>query len=323
MIGGIGLCPIAMCTPRIEPPTLSARQTAHLYEDRCCTPVSPRSGGARARRTHQPRPIAGRSSNRGAGGRCHPAARGSPALDWSQPGRETLPPMSSMPKVSAADRRKLAALVEAFRRTRSRLPRAEEVARAMGWPLALAERELPPVLQTPGEQGTPSPGRPSAQSNPPPPRQRPPADAGPTEAPALANQPKRPPTESTPPPPGTPEANAYEWLQSQGQNPTPAAVANRLAALKERQVSGARRAERQARRAAELAMADGPRAREWVAGVRAATGAGPTWRELTAAMGWPHDRRLRELIMGGCADAGYLVFERRVERSLRPGLRAD
>ena len=197
------------------------------------------------------------------------------------------------------------------------------MARAMGWPLALAETELPAVLRRVAEQGTPSSGRPSARSTPPPPQQRPPADAGPTEAPALANQPKRPPTESTPPPPGTPEANAYEWLQSQGQNPTPAAVANRLAALEDRQVSGARRAERQARRAAELATADGPRAREWVAGVRAASGAGPTWRELTAAMGWPHDRRLRELIMGACADAGYLVFERRVERSLRPGPRAD
>jgi hypothetical protein len=237
----------------------------------------------------------------------------------------------STPRISAADRRKFAALLAVFRQTRGRLPRAEEAAKAMGWPLVMAEAELHAAASREGKDGVASQRRPLAQSSPPPPvpRAQTPRSASPAttagrpgEASFSAKQPKRPRVEPMPPP-GTAEASAYRWLESRGQTPTPEAVAARLAAVEESRVSGALRAERQARRAAELAAADGPRARDWVAGVRAATGTGPTWRELTAAMGWPHARPLRELIMGACADAGYLIFERRVERSLRPGPRAD
>jgi hypothetical protein len=63
---------------------------------------------------------------------------------------------------------------------------------------------------------------------------------------------------------------------------------------------------------------DAEAAAAWVGQVVDATGTGPTWSELAAAMGWPSDRAIIKAIICTLAKRGWLTTGRR-SRSLRPG----
>jgi hypothetical protein len=110
----------------------------------------------------------------------------------------------------------------------------------------------------------------------------------------------------------TDEVRAVLALAKAGVSPTEAAVHAWLQASAERRENQARLR----REAATLAARDGARAREWTAQVVAQTGAGPTWAELSTAMGWP--RRVRNPVMAELAAAGWITTGK-AHRSLRPG----
>ena len=124
---------------------------------------------------------------------------------------------------------------------------------------------------------------------------------------------------------------AWEWLVAHGQTPTETAVAGRVRMVQEAKAGMVRRRDKElaARAAAaEAIAADGWRAREWVAGYRAAHGQGPLWRELAEAMGWSATGwsatgwQHRKRIITGLRRAGMLSFDDGTERSLDigPGL---
>lgn len=112
----------------------------------------------------------------------------------------------------------------------------------------------------------------------------------------------------------TPAERAAWWLAIRGQTPTEAAVAKRLAEL-----DSQRRRAVEHKKAADLrANRDGLRAARYVAMALTCTGAGPTWRELSRAMGWP-DASCAAVIRR-LVDAGWLAAGEE-RRSLRPGAR--
>jgi hypothetical protein len=122
-------------------------------------------------------------------------------------------------------------------------------------------------------------------------------------------------------PGGKPQADderAVWWLAQRGQTPSPGAVAARLAAAESaRQTAAAVRAA-----VDRIADHDGPKAAAMVADIIARTGAGPTWRELAAVMGWPSTPyEVRFAAVTRLVHAGWLESGT-AERSLRPGRKA-
>jgi hypothetical protein len=114
------------------------------------------------------------------------------------------------------------------------------------------------------------------------------------------------------------DESAVWWLAQRGQTPTPGAVAARLAAAG---------TSRQAAAAVgvvtgQLGDDDGARAADAVAGVIARTGAGPTWRELAIAMGWPlTPHKVQFAAVSHLVAMGWLQYGT-TKRSLRPGPKA-
>lgn len=71
----------------------------------------------------------------------------------------------------------------------------------------------------------------------------------------------------------------------------------------------------------DIAEASASVARTWVAEHLEREGTGPTWRELSNAMGWPwRGRRNLGRAIGMLILFGWLEHEPDVERSLRPGV---
>ena len=110
------------------------------------------------------------------------------------------------------------------------------------------------------------------------------------------------------------DERAVWWLAQRGQTPTPGAVATRLAHLET-----ARRTTAAVRAAVDaIGARDGAKAAATVADIIARTGAGPTWRELAAAMGWPlTPYEVRYAAVTRLVAAGWLEHGT-AERSLRP-----
>jgi hypothetical protein len=109
----------------------------------------------------------------------------------------------------------------------------------------------------------------------------------------------------------TPEERAVWWLARRGETPTPGAVATRVAEDQRRQERAAL--------VEQLAHDDGLRAAVEVARTVRRTGAGPTWRELARALGWPD--WAAPLVIPRLESAGWLAAG--TERgSLRPGKRS-
>lgn len=72
--------------------------------------------------------------------------------------------------------------------------------------------------------------------------------------------------------------------------------------------------------AAPIIERDGQRAAEYVARYVRETGAGPIWREVGDALGWPAKPwGIRAYIVRGLAQAGWLAYTDDEHRSLRPG----
>lgn len=77
------------------------------------------------------------------------------------------------------------------------------------------------------------------------------------------------------------------------------------------------------RSALALAAADGPAAAAWTRHVVAATGEGPTWRELAGQLQWPPGDDLMRRTILAMIEAGWLTTIQRRPRSLRPGPRLE
>ncbi len=116
-----------------------------------------------------------------------------------------------------------------------------------------------------------------------------------------------------------PELRVARGLARRGTAPTEAVLADAMRSWRARPARRERLAGMR-EEAERLAARDGRAAADWVAGVVAATGAGPAWMELARAMGWP-GRRTAGVIIQGLAAAGWLVTGSE-PRSLRPGPRA-
>ncbi len=106
--------------------------------------------------------------------------------------------------------------------------------------------------------------------------------------------------------------SAWLKLVRGGMTPTPAAVAGLVASKAARR---ARRAQ-EAVEVAEIAARDGASAAASVTRIVDDTGTGPTWIELSAAMGWP--RNSSRGIIPRLIQAGWLTSTPE-PRSLRPG----
>lgn len=117
----------------------------------------------------------------------------------------------------------------------------------------------------------------------------------------------------------TTEVRAVLTLAKAGTSPTQAAVHALLQLDANRQKTRTRLRQEAARRrqeAAPLAAQDGPRAQEWTAQIVAQTGTGPTWSELSTAMGWP--RQLRKPVIAALITTGWITTGE-TPRSMRPG----
>jgi hypothetical protein len=106
------------------------------------------------------------------------------------------------------------------------------------------------------------------------------------------------------------------WLARRGETPTARAVASRL----EQAGGQEQRAEERQVLTKQLAERDGLRAAVYVAGIVRDTGAGPTWRELGRAMGWPG--WAVPWVVGQLERDGWLTTGP-AERALRPGRGAE
>lgn len=116
-----------------------------------------------------------------------------------------------------------------------------------------------------------------------------------------------------------PQQQAVRRLLARGEAPTARAVAGELARAEEHRQAEERRAARV--RAVLEDGGQGPRAAAVVAERWRTAGAGPTWRELGDAMGWPRRTLDRQVLMRALERAGWLVTGK-APRSLRPGPRA-